>query len=153
MIKHDPNYNATAFGLLGASNTYSGAGSSEDNRLDSTVTYLLRFNDLVHFAALYKFNGSNGAANTAVQADIGGGYAGLSLDAYYSKVNSAVTASSLSAAQVGQLPALGYSASNALAATISDNTTYSLMALYDADPLKFFAGYMHIKYANPRRIR
>jgi predicted porin len=148
-IKYDPNYNATAFGLLGASNTYSGAGSSEDNRLDSTAKYFLRFNDLAHFAALYKFNGSNGAANTAVQADIGGAYAGLSVDAYYSKVNSAITASSLSAAQVAQLPALGYSASNALAGTISDNTTYSVMALYDADPLKFFGGYMHIKYANP----
>jgi predicted porin len=148
-IKYDPNYNATAFGLLGASNTYSGAGSSEDNRLDSTAKYFLRFNDLAHFAALYKFNGSNGAANTAVQADIGGAYAGLSVDAYYSKVNSAITASSLTAAQVAQLPALGYSASNALAGSISDNTTYSLMALYDADPLKFFGGYMHIKYANP----
>jgi predicted porin len=148
-IKYDPNYNATAFGLLGASNTYSGAGSSEDNRLDSTAKYVFRFNDLAHFAALYKFNGSNGAANTAVQADIGGEYAGLSIDAYYSKVNSAITASSLTAAQVAQLPALGYSASNALAATISDNTTYSLMALYNADPIKFFAGYMNIKYANP----
>jgi predicted porin len=148
-IKYDPNYNATAFGLLGASNTYSGAGSSEDNRLDSTARYFLRFNDLAHFAALYKFNGSNGAANTAVQADIGGAYAGLSVDAYYSKVNSAITASSLTAAQVAQLPALGYAPSNSLAATISDNTTYSLMALYDADPLKFYAGYMHIKYANP----
>jgi predicted porin len=148
-IKYDPNYNATAFGLLGASNTYSGAGSSEDNRLDSTAKYVLRFSDLAHFAALYKFNGSNGAANTAVQADIGGAYAGLSVDVYYSKVNSAITAASLTAAQVAQLPALGYSASNALAATISDNTTYSLMALYDADPVKFFGGYMHIKYANP----
>jgi predicted porin len=148
-IKYDPNYNATAFGLLGASNTYSGAGSSEDNRLDSTAKYFISFDDQVHLAALYKFNGSNGAANTAVQGDIGGRYAGLSVDAYYSKVNSAITASSLSAAQVAQLPALGYSASNSLAATVSDNTTYSLMALYDADPLKFFAGYIHIKYANP----
>jgi predicted porin len=148
-IKYDPNYNATAFGLLGASNTYSGAGSSEDNRLDSTAKYFLSFDDRVHLAALYKFNESNGAANTAVQADIGGEYAGLSVDAYYSKINSAITASSLTAAQVAKLPALGYSASNALAATISDNTTYSLMALYNIDPLKYFAGYMHIKYANP----
>jgi len=148
-IKYDPNYNATAFGLLGASNTYSGAGSSETNRLDSTAKYFLRFNDLAHFAALYKFNGSNGAGNTAVQADIGGAYAGLSVDAYYSKVNSAITASSLTAAQVAQLPALGYASSNSLAATISDNTTYAVMALYDAEPLKFFGGYLHIKYANP----
>jgi len=148
-IKYDPNYGASAFGLIGASNTYSGGGSSEDNRLDSTAKYSISFNDLVHFAALYKFNGSNGAANTAVQADIGGQYAGLSLDAYYSKVNSAITASALTAAQVAELPTLGYSASNTLAATISDNTTYSLMALYTLDPLKFFAGYMHIVYANP----
>jgi predicted porin len=148
-IKYDPNYGATAFGLIGASNTYSGGGSSEDNRLDSTAKYYVGFNDLVHLAALYKFNGSDGAANTAVQADIGGEYAGLSVDAYYSKINSAITAASLTAAQVAKLPSLGYAASTSLAATVSDNTTYSLMALYNFDPLKFFAGYMHIKYANP----
>jgi predicted porin len=148
-IKYDPNYNATAFGLLGASNTYSGGGSSEDNRLDSTAKYSVSFNDLVHLAALYKFSGANGAANTAIQAQIGAEYSGASIDAYYSKVNSAITASALSAAQVTGLAALGYSSSNSLAATISDNTTYSLMALYKLDPFKFFAGYMHIKYANP----
>jgi predicted porin len=148
-IKYDPNYGASAFGLIGASNTYSGGGSSEDNRLDSTAKYYVSFSDAVHLAALYKFNGSDGAANTAVQADIGGQYAGFSVDAYYSKVNSAITAASLTAAQVADLPKLGYSASNSLAATVSDNTTYSLMALYNFDPLKFFAGYMHIKYANP----
>jgi predicted porin len=151
-IKYDPNYNATAFGLLGASNTYSGGGSSEDNRLDSTVKYSVSFHDLVHLGALYKFSGANGAANsanTAVQADLGVEYAAASVDAYYSKLNSAITATSLTAAQVTQLPALGYSISNSLAATISDDTTYSLMARYDIDPLKFFAGYMHIKYANP----
>src|SRR5580704_13784963 len=42
-IKYDPNYMATAFGLLGASNTYVGGGSSEDNRLNSTAKYLLNF--------------------------------------------------------------------------------------------------------------
>ena len=148
-IKYDPNYNASAFGLLGASNTYSGAGSQQDNRLDSTAKYLVTFGDLVHLGALYKFNGSNGSANTAFQADIGGEYAGASVDAYYSKVNSAVTATSLTAAQVAKLPALGYSVSNSLAATISDNTAYALMASYNINPLKFFAGYEHIKYANP----
>lgn len=148
-IKYDPNYNASAFGLLGASNTYSGGGAQEDNRLDSTAKYFVSFNHLVHFGALYKFNGSNGSANTAVQADIGGQYAGASVDAYYSKVKSAITASSLTTAQVAALPALGYSGSNSLAGTISDNTAYALMGSYKFDPLKFFAGYEHIKYANP----
>jgi predicted porin len=149
-IKYDPNYNATAFGLLGASNTYSGSGTSEDNRLDSTAKYSLNVKNLVHLEGLYKFSGSNGTSNTAVQADLGIEYAGASVDAYYSKLNSAVTASSLTAAQVAALPALGYSSSKSLAATISDNTTYSLMALYKFDPLKFFAGYMNIKYTNPK---
>jgi predicted porin len=148
-IKYDPNYNATAFGLLGASNTYSGGGSSENNRLDSTAKYLVGFNDIAHLGVLYKFNGSNGSANTAVQANIGGNFAGASVDAYYSKVNSSITASALSATQVAALPA-GYSVPNSLAATISDNTAYALMALYKLDPLKFFAGYEYIQYANPK---
>jgi predicted porin len=147
-IKYDPNNNATAFGLLGASNTYSGAGSSEDNRLDSTARYFVSFNDQVHLGALYKFNGSHGAANSAVQADVGGSYEGASIDAYYSKVNSAITGSALSATQVANLPA-GDSISSSLSGTISDNTTFSVMALYNDAPLRFSAGYMHIKYANP----
>jgi predicted porin len=151
MIKYDPNYNASAFGLLGASNTYSGAGSQEDNRIDSTAKYFVEIADLVHFGALYKSNGSNGSANTGFQADLGGEYAGASVDAYYSKFNSAITATSLTTAQVAALPALGYSISNSLAATISDNTAYALMASYKFDPLKFFAGYEHIKYENPHR--
>jgi predicted porin len=149
-IKYDPNYNATAFGLLGASNTYSGGGTSEDNRLDSAIKYFISVDDLVHAAALYKFNRSHGAANTAVQANVGAKFVGLSIDAYYSKLNSAITASSLSSAQVAALPALGYAISDSVVGTISDDRTYSLMALYRFDPLKFFAGYMNIKYTNPK---
>jgi predicted porin len=151
VIEYDPNYNASAFGLLGASNTYSGGGAQEDNRMDSTVKYVVGFNDLVHLGAFYKFNNSTGSANTAYQADLGAEYAGASIDAYYSKENSAITATYLSAAQVAKLPDLGYSIANSLAATISDNTAYSLMAFYKWEPFKFFAGYENIKYANPTR--
>src|SRR6202041_769261 len=100
MIKYDPNYGASAFGLLGASNTYSGGGSQENNRLDSTAKYLVDFNDFVHLGALYKFNGSHGSANTTYQADIGGNFAGASIDGYYSKENSAIQATYLTPAQV-----------------------------------------------------
>jgi predicted porin len=148
-IKYDPNYNASAFGLLGASNTYSGGGSQENNRLDSTVKYFVSFNDLVRVGALYKFSGSSGSANTVFQANVGGDYGGGSIDAYYSKAYSAITATSLTAAQVAGLPALGHSPSNSLAATISDNTAYAVMALYKAEAWKFFAGYNYIKYTNP----
>jgi len=147
-IQYDPNFLATAFGVLGASNTYAGAGSSETNRLDSTAKYLVKFGDL-HFGALYKFNDSSGSASTAYQADIGGSFAGASLDAFYSKINDSITASSLTATQVTALPALGYSASNSLAATVADVTTYSFMGSYQLDPVRLFAGYLHIKYADP----
>jgi predicted porin len=147
-IEYDPNFLSTAFGVLGASNTYAGAGSSETNRLDDTVKYLVKF-EAVHFGALYKFNDSSGSASTAYQADLGGKFGGASVDAFYSKINDSITGSSLSAPQVTALPALGYSASNSLAATVSDVTTYSFMGSYKLDPVRFFAGYMHIKYADP----
>ncbi len=149
-IKYDPNYLAAAFGLLGASNTYAGGGSSENNRLDCTAKYGLGLPDRVHIVGLYKFNGCGGSANTAVQADLGGNVAAASVDAYYSKVNSSISASSLTAAQVSALPALGYSASNSLAATVSDNTAYALMGSYPLGPLKLFGGYESITYTNPR---
>jgi predicted porin len=150
-VKYDPNQNASAFGLLGASNTFSGAGSQENNRLDQAAKYAVIIDDFVHLAALYKFSGSNGSANTAFQAQLGAEYAGASVDAYYSKVNSAITATALNAAQVAQLPVLGYSVSNSLAATISDNTAYAVMAFYKLAPvpLKIFAGYEHIKFSDP----
>jgi predicted porin len=151
VIRYDPNYNATAFGLLGASNTYSGGGSAEDNRLDSTAKYLVSFNELLHLGALYKSNGSSGSADTALQANLGAACSRASVDAYYSRVNGAITAASLTAAQVAALPALGRSISNSLAATISDNTAYSLMALYRFDRLKLSAGYEYLRYANPTR--
>ena len=150
MIQYDPNYLATAFSLLGGSNTYAGGGSSEDNRLDSTVKYLVAFGDPLHLGALYKFNGATGSSRTAVQANIGGSFAGASIDAYYSKIYSSITASSLTSTQVNGLAGLGYSNSNSLAATISDNTAYSLMASYKLDPVKLFAGYEYIQYADPK---
>jgi predicted porin len=148
MIQYDPNFLATAFGVLGASNTYAGAGSSETNRLDDTVKYLVKYDD-VHFGAQAKFNDSSGSASTAYQADIGGSIAGASLDAYYSKINDSITASSLTASQVAALPALGYSASNSLAATVADVTSYAFMGSYKLGPVRFFAGYEHIKYNDP----
>jgi hypothetical protein len=60
---------------------------------------------------------------------------------------------SLTAAQVADLPKLGLSSTNSLSATISDNTAYAVMAAYQIAPLplKLFAGYEHIQYANPTK--
>jgi predicted porin len=78
--------------------------------------------------------------------------AGLSVDAIYGIVHGAVSAASLTAAQVATLPALGYSSSNSLAATISDNTGYGALARYDMKelvPIRLYAGWERIKFNNP----
>ena len=148
LAKYDPMGAAQAFSLIGFSGTAAGGGDTEDRRLDSSLKYVLAYQG-VHLGAEYKFNGSHGAANTAFEATVGGEYAGLSIDAYYLNVKDAIGAASLSAAQVADLPALGYSTTNSLAGTVSDNTTYSVMAMYDFGAPKIYGGYEHIQYANP----
>jgi predicted porin len=148
-IKYDPNQDANAFGLIGGSGTYQGGGTTEDKRLDGMVKYEARFADIVHVAGLYKFNGATGSQNTAYQGAIGAQFAGASVDAVYSHVNDAISASSLTAAQVATLPTLGLSSENSLAATVSNNTAYALMGMYTFSPIKFYAGYEYIKFANP----
>ena len=171
IAKYDPNYASQAFSLIGISGTTAGGGDTQNRRLDSSVKYVGSFGGVAHLAAQYKFNQSNGSANSAYEVSFGGEYAGLSVDAYYAKIKDAVSAAALSAAQVNELtlpgsappvgsdlcpnpvPAGGScvaaSPSNALAATISDNTSYALMGLYNMGFLKFFGGYEHIQYANP----
>jgi predicted porin len=148
----DPNQAAPAFSLLGASGAYAGAGTTEDKRMDSTLKYRVGFADTVHVGLLYKFNQSNGSAGgMAYQANIGAQYAGLAIDGYYSRINDAVSAAALSATQFTGLAKLGFASSNSVAATISDNTTYAVMASYKIAPVpvKLYAGYEHIQYANP----
>jgi predicted porin len=148
----DPNQASPAFSLLGASGAYAGAGSTEDKRMDSTLKYRVGFGDTVHVGLLYKFNQSNGSAGgMAYQANIGAQYAGLAIDGYYSRINDAISAAALSTTQVAGLAKLGFASSNSVAATISDNTTYAVMASYKIAPVpvKLYAGYEHIQYANP----
>jgi predicted porin len=148
IAKYDPNAASQAFSLIGLSGTAAGGGDTQDRRMDSSLKYGVKV-DNFHLGAIYKFSNSNNGANSAVEASLGGEYAGFSADAYYVKVKSAISLSSLSAAQVEGLPALGFSPSNSLAGTISDNTTYGLMAMYSFTSIKFYVGYENIKFANP----
>ena len=173
VAKYDPNYASQAFSLIGISGTTAGGGDTQNRRLDDSLkyvgTYAIPAGGAVHVSAQYKFNQSNGgSANTAYEVSFGGEFVGFSGDAYYSKIHDAVAVSALSATQVStvlglptDLPALcpdplpaggsciAASPGNALAGTISDNTTYAFMGLYNMGFLKFFGGYEHIQYANP----
>ena len=150
--KYDPNAASQAFSLIGLSGTTAGGGDTQDRRLDGSLKYTLTIANVVRFGANFKPSAGNGISNSVTEIGVGGDFAGLSLDAYYVKAHDAVAAAALSAAQVALLPGLGFSPDKSLAATISDNTSYSVMALYNFGavlPLKIFGGYEHISFANP----
>jgi predicted porin len=150
--KYDPNAAAQAYSLIGLSGTTAGGGDTQDRRLDGSLKYELKIAGVARFGANFKPAEGNGIANSVTEIDVGGNFSGLSLDAYYVKAHDAIGAAGLSAAQVALLPGLGFSPAKSLAATVSDNTSYSVMGLYnfgEIAPLKIFAGYEHISFANP----
>jgi predicted porin len=148
IAKYDAQGASQAFSLIGLSGTTAGGGDTQDRRLDSSLKYIANFSGF-HLGALYKFNGASGSASTGEQAQVGYEFAGASIDAYYAHINDAVSASALSAAQLAMLPAMGLAPDKSLAATISDNTAFGIMANYSFGAPKVFAGYEHIRYANP----
>jgi predicted porin len=149
IAKYDPNAASQAFSLIGLSGTAAGGGDTQDRRFDSSLKYVVKYQN-VRLGANYKFSNSDNGSNSAVEASLGGDYAGFSADAYYVKVKSAIALGSLSPAQVAALPTTGgFSDSNSLVGTISDNTTYGLLGMYSFAPFKFYVGYENIKFADP----
>ena len=157
--KYDPLSASNAFSLIGFSGTAAGGGDTEDRRLDQSIKYTAKY-DWLHLGALYQFGSSSGSINTGYQFMIGGEYAGLSIDGYYAKKYDAVSAASLSAAQVTGITTGTCTAavttgcwpiSNSLSATISDNQTYAAMLSYapPGTPVKFSGGYERITFDNP----
>lgn len=146
-VQYDPAP-SLVFSVIGFSGIPGGGGDGEDLILDSSVKYAAKFGPL-HVGGLYQFGGSSSSANSAVQAQIGADVAAASVDAFYEHKNNAILAASLSATQVAALPSHGYSPSNSLAGTVSDNTAYAIVGKYSFGAPQVFAGYEHIEYANP----
>jgi predicted porin len=156
--KYDPNAASQAFSVIGLSGTAAGGGDTEDRRFDDSLKYSAKYFDLVHVGAIAKLangsaaswraGGGSGEAYSAFELQLGADYAGLSVDVYYNKIKDAIAAAALSATQVTELPA-GYSLSNSLAGTVSDNETWAIMALYDFGGPKVYAGFEHIAFSNP----
>jgi len=155
VAKYDPNAASQAFSIVGLSGTSAGGGDTQDRRLDNSVKYVGNFGPF-HAGAQYKFNNSRGAANTAFEAAIGAEYLGASIDAYYANVTDAVAAAALSAAQLADLQGLGFfSPDKSVAATISDNETWAIMAMYSANlpkvgAIKFYGAFERINFTDPK---
>jgi predicted porin len=147
---YDPQEMSATFSLLGAQGTATGGGDTEDRRISSLAKYRVEWRAM-HFGTAVKIGGTAGAPNSALQFNYGANFGDGTFDAFYSRITGAISASSLSETQVNALPALGISPGSALAATVSDNTTFGLMAMYAVGRYKLFAGYEFIRYTRPER--
>ena len=145
---YDPMGGSYAFSVIGFSGATAGVGDTEDTRYSTAVKYHV---DVGQFraAALYQFGGYalNNASTDAWELQAGAdvfnnGWGKLAVDAIYSKVEDAVSASPLSAAANLKYP-------GTLAATISDNESVMLLAKYTYGPIKIYGGYENIYFAAP----
>jgi predicted porin len=146
VTSYDPMSGAYAFSLIGNSATYvSGVGDTETTRYNSTVKYQVAYNGF-RAGAVWQFGGyslGNGS-DGAVQVDLGGDFAGFSIDGVYSYARDAVSLSTYSA---NPLPA-GVSQDD-LKATLADINGGVLGAKYKYGPFTAFGGYEYAVYSPP----
>ncbi|HSY06036.1 MAG TPA: porin [Steroidobacteraceae bacterium] len=148
LAQYDPQALGYAFSFLGYSGFDGGAGSTQAARWDNSFKYAYAYGP-IHFNALYSGGAQDGGLfGHAFGADIGGTYAGLSVDAVYEYANGAVNLRSSFDDPSTPIPSPG------LAAYVSDNKSYNLMGKYTfelggtgtaTDKLTVYAGYSHIE--------
>ncbi|HZP67431.1 MAG TPA: porin [Rudaea sp.] len=142
ILAYDPMSGSYAFSVIGLSGTTAGMGDTEDARLDDSLKYVYKWQN-IHAGLLYQFGKTDNSPGEAWQGNLGFEAAGFAVDAVYGHKKDAIAASSLSAAQAAVQPA------DSLVATVSDNTSYTLDASYAWGAWKACLGYEHIKYENP----
>ena len=142
---YDPMGGSYAFSLIGTSSlTSQGVGDTETARYNTSVKYQVAVSNFRagaewQFGDYSQGNGSNGA----YQFDIGGDYAGFSVDAIYSYAQDAVSLSTYNAVQAPPLT------QDDLKATLADISAVAVAGKYTYGPFKAFAGYDYARFSNP----
>jgi predicted porin len=148
VVAYDPMSGSGAFSVIGFQGTTAGMGDTENARLDNSIKYVLQAGPFRAATAAQLSPDGSGTRNI-VEGQIGFDYLGASFDAIYSHVNDAISAASL---PVGFTPTAGQLASagqGLVAGTISDNTSLMLLAQDKIGPVRLYAGYENIVFANP----
>jgi predicted porin len=146
----DPIPGSNAFSVIGFQGLTGGAGDTENRTFDNSFEYRVNVGPVRFAVETQLRNGGNSGTGNAFQGNVGFDYMGLSFDALGSKINDAISAAPLSAAQVVALATTPVPTGlGAVAATVSDNTAFMLVAKYTIGPVRLYAGYEHINFANP----
>ena len=151
---YDPMGGSYAFSMIGNSSTYvNGAGDTEVTRLNTSVKYQVAVNNF-RAGAVWQFGGyeQGNGTNGAYQFDIGGDYAGFSVDGVYSYAKDAVALSNYSGVTTGSVGAIGLPAGvtlDDLKATLADINAGIIGVKYTHGPFKLFGGYEYAQFSNP----
>ena len=152
---YDPMELSYAFSLLGYSGTDGGSGSTQAARWDNSVKYVFEYGP-VHAGAMYSSGGSGtGMFGPGYAFNVGGNYAGFSIDADYTIEHGVVNLQTAINDTINGLPG-GNNRAN-----ISDNHTWNIVGKYTWDftshtkgapaggKLTGYLGYTHIDQSNP----
>jgi predicted porin len=162
IVNYDPISGSNAWSVITYQGANGGGGDTENRILDNSFEYRVNVGPFRFAAETQLRNGGNSGTGNAFEGNVGVDYMGFSFDVVGGKIYDAVSAAPLSAAQVFSTPAATASLNatslnnyngnlglGPVTATISDNTVFQVAARYTIGPVKLFAGYERIDYANP----
>jgi len=138
---YDPTGGSYAFSLIGNSSTWGGGlGETETARYNTSVKYQVTYNGF-RAGVLAQVGGwqQGNGAKEAYQADIGGDFAGFSVDAVYSYAKDAVNLSSNTSG----------TPNGALKATLADLNAGIIGVKYKWQALTLFGGYEYARLSSP----
>jgi len=145
LTNYDPLNGSNAWSLLTFQGANGGGGDTEDRIFDNSYQYRVNVGPVRLAVETQLRNGGNSSTGNAFQGEIGFDYMGFSMDFVGGKIFDALSAGALA---VGVLPAVALG-NGQIAATVSDNTMFSVGAKYVIGPWKLSAGYENIHFANP----
>ena len=150
IVNYDPMASSNAFSLIGFQGAMGGGGNTENRIYDNSFEYRVNVGPVRFAVETQLRNGGNSGTGNAFEGDVGFDYMGFSMDFIGGKIYDAVSAAPLSAVQVSAINVSGIPVGiGSVAGTISDNTLFQVGAKYTIGPVKLYAGYEHVNYANP----
>ena len=151
LTAYDPVAGSPAFSVISAQATPSGAGTTEDSRLDDTFRYSGQAGP-IRLNLLYQVPGASGKAAKAgggggasYQASLGTTLGHFSTDVVVSHIGDAILAGTLNAAQDAVF------SGKSLAATVADTSSVLVGARYQTGKIALFGAYQYIEAQDPHR--
>jgi predicted porin len=150
VINYDPLASSGAFSAIGFFGATAGVGDTEERIWDNSFKYTVGAGPF-RFAgeALLRAGQFSGSQGNAFELQAGFDYAGFSFDVIGSKIDDAVSANTLNAAQLTTVSTTLGQGPGAVQGNVSDNTGVMVLGKYAIGQWKFYGGYENIHQVNP----